>query len=98
MRGRGRARGSPDETPRAPAGTTPAGQVPDVAQVEPLVQAIKLLPADIRHALAVREGALSLSTTATYRHNKAKIDAFYEMCISPFILEQLRAEIEAVEW
>ena len=68
--------------------------------MEALVQAINLLPADIRRLLAAREGVpqSSSSSVATFRYDDARLDDFYEQCIAPYIPEQLQADIEAVEW
>ena len=69
--------------------------------MEALVQAINLLPADIRRQLAAREGvppSSSSSSVATFRYDDTRLDDFYEQCIAPYIPEQLQADIEAVEW
>ena len=88
-------------TQRNATGTAPAGATPGVAEIEALVQAINLLPADIRRQLAAREGVLpssSSSSVATFRYDDARLDDSYEQCIAPYIPEQLQADIEAVEW
>ena len=68
--------------------------------MEALVQAINLLPADIRRLLAAREGVPPSSSlsVATFRYDDTRLDDFYEQCIAPYIPEQLQADIEAVEW
>ena len=108
---RSSSRNTPRKTGGAPAGgvltqsnatgTAPAGATPGVAEMEALVQAINLLPADIRRQLAAREGVpqSSLSSSvATFRYDDTRLDDFYEQCIAPYIPEQLQADIEAVEW
>ena len=69
--------------------------------MEALVQAINLLPADIRRLLAAREGVppqSSSSSVAPFRYDDTRLDDLYEQCIAPYIPEQLQAGIEAVEW
>ena len=68
--------------------------------MEVLVQAINLLPADIRRLLAAREGVPPPppSSVATFRYDDTRLDDVYEQCIAPYIPEQLQADIEAVQW
>ena len=69
--------------------------------MEALVQAINLLPTDIRRLLAARESvppSLPSLSVATFRYDDTRLDDFYEQCIAPYIPEQLQADIEAVEW
>ena len=107
---RSSSRNTPRKTGGAPAGgaltlgnatgTAPAGATPGVAEMEALVQAINLLPTDIRRLLAAREGVPPppSSSVATFRYDDARLEGFYEQRIAPFIPEQLQADIEAVEW
>ena len=68
--------------------------------MEALVQAISLLPADIRRLFAAREGAppSPSSSVAAFRYDDTRLDDFYEQCIAPYIPEQLQADIEAMGW
>ena len=57
--------------------------MPGVAAMEALVQAVSLMPTDIRRAIAAREGALqsSSSSVASFTYDDTRIDDFYEKCI-----------------
>ena len=55
--------------------------------MEALVQAINLLPADVRRLLAAREGVPppSSSFVATFHYDDTRLDDFYEQRIASFI-------------
>ena len=72
--------------------------MPGVAQFEALVQALNTLPADTRRAITAHMGVPPATPTASQTYDEARIDSFYANCISPYIPEQLRSDIDSVEW
>ncbi len=69
-----------------------------MAELERAAQAIQLLPPDLLRQVLLAQDSGGDSAPRSQRYSEEKIAPFLEELIIPYVPDDLRAKIDAVEW